>query len=79
MGFSKVSTVKKAAKLAVYEEIIMSAKKNHIPVKEKNNYTIINFLDSALEPSSKKFPTLPFYFEGIGSQSDFHRLKSIGK
>merc|ERR1719219_1386009 len=33
MGFSKVSTVKKAAKLAVYEEIIISAKKNHIPAK----------------------------------------------
>ena len=31
IGLSKVSTVKKAAKLAVYEAIIMRAKKNHNP------------------------------------------------
>ena len=31
MGLSSVSTVRKAARLAVYEEIIISAKKNHIP------------------------------------------------
>ena len=33
MGLSKVSTVKKAAKLAVYEAIIISVKKYHIPHK----------------------------------------------
>merc|ERR1719336_732791 len=31
MGLSSVSTVRKAARLAVYEEIMISAKKNHIP------------------------------------------------
>ncbi len=31
MGFSRVSTVKKAAKLAVYDAIIIRAKKNHMP------------------------------------------------
>ena len=33
IGLSKVSTVKKAAKLAVYEAIIISVKKYHIPHK----------------------------------------------
>jgi hypothetical protein len=31
MGRSSVSTVRKAARLAVYEEIMIRAKKNHMP------------------------------------------------
>ena len=45
MGLVSVSTVRKAARLAVYDEIMISAKKNHIPAANLKETLLRGILD----------------------------------
>ena len=53
IGFSKVSTVKNAAKFAVYDAIIIKVKKYHIPAKSLWHHSFITLKDKYFYVSSK--------------------------